>query len=203
MSFGFPRAVPEISDALAHAYSHHVLMFAAASNCGGNDEPSWPSRHENVMRIHAATGDSNKWHKSPTASPDKSNFAFLGSSVEARWLPDENGNAQRLHKSGTSTATPIAAGIAAAVITIMRCNKNEYLRNLRSRSDRTDPVVMQRYDYNMERLHKPAGMGAVFKLMVHGKRDGYDIVTPWKLLHNTNHQLSTMVENILAALANT
>lgn len=191
MSFGFDESVREIDKALAHARGKHVLLFAAASNCGANGVISWPARHENVLCVHAATAEGNPYKRSPTVSPHMENFSFLGDTVKGWWLPDEQGSEQKLYKSGTSTATPIAAGVAAVVIMIMRRSRDSYLAcsNLSERD----------YDDRLLRLKTRTGMSAIFRMMHNGNRFGYFPITPWKLLCRQDRDW-TLIEKLLEAL---
>ena len=196
MSFGCAESVPEIDEALVYAYSKNVLMFAAASNCGGNDPVSWPAKHENVICVHASDGDGNPYPRTPTPLRDRTNFSILGSSVKAWWRPDENGIARQVHKSGTSTSAPVLAGVAAILIDLMRRNKLEYMNSLSQEQQRHI-----HYQHCLDKLGRPQGMGAVLQLMVGepGKRGGYDYVAPWRLLRKYA-DTSTMIGNILTTL---
>lgn len=199
MSFGFPEPVPELTSAIDYAYRNKVLMLAAASNCGGNDRPSWPSRNAQVMCIHATTGEGNRYPKDPTPIKDKANFAVLGSSVKALWLPDPTGKEQWVHKSGTSTATPIAAGIAGVIMSLLRRNETGYIERLPQR-EAAKEQERKRYERKLQALGRPDGMAEVFRLMVLGKRDELDYMAPWTLFHQSYKTETYMTETILKAI---
>lgn len=83
------------------------------------------------------------------------NFSALGVAVESKW------KGQTVFKSGTSFATPVAAGIAANVLEFAGCRGH------------LSPG-------NMRRLKKFEGMGAVLEDMC-TERDGYDYLQPQNL----------------------
>lgn len=91
------------------------LVFAAASNTGGNGSRTWPANQVGVFCIHAAnergTVDPDM---NPHALAGRDNFATYGCGIESYW----NGHYRSI--SGTSFATPIAAAIAANIIDIAR-----------------------------------------------------------------------------------
>ncbi|UKZ49883.1 hypothetical protein TrVGV298_004136 [Trichoderma virens] len=124
MSFGFPACdmydYQELEDALANAQAKRVLLFAAASNSGGRQGHAYPARDQNVIAIHATDTYGNPSTFSPTAIGHDDNFATVGQAIESAWpvdLCDKTSNPQSLQcKSGTSFATPIAAGIAAFLL---------------------------------------------------------------------------------------
>lgn len=179
MSFGFAESVDIISSEILNAYSKNVLMFAAASNGAGNSITSWPARHENVISIYATNGYGNKYKKNPPQMEGRHNFALLGSSVEGCWPPGFNGGRETRYRSGTSVATPIAAGIAGVLMYIMRREMRTYLEYSRRRKG----LNQEQYEKKLLGLATPRGMSTVFKVMSH-ERDGYDYVTPWELLES-------------------
>lgn len=91
------------------------LIFAAASNTGGNGSRSWPASHRGVFCIHATDerGVTNL-RMNPTARSGEDNFATLGDKIESYW------DGKRRCISGTSFATPVAAAIAANVLDFAR-----------------------------------------------------------------------------------
>lgn len=91
------------------------LIFAAASNTGGNGSRPWPASHPGVFCIHATDerGVTNP-RMNPTALGNVDNFATLGDKIESYW------GGKRRCISGTSFATPIAAAIAANVLDFAR-----------------------------------------------------------------------------------
>lgn len=160
MSFGFTtRDILDynvVEDALEYANSKNVLLFAAASNNGANQRRTFPARHDYVICVHstAADGVPSRFN-APCGTSN--NFATIGEAIESSWprnLCDKVNESCIAWKSGTSFATPIAAGIG--VFLLQYADKNLDARTIKL-------------------LRKPQGMRAVFKEISCGK-DGYDYI---------------------------
>jgi hypothetical protein len=139
MSFGFPTCsidgYSELESALMNAYMNHVLLFAAASNNGGQLGRAYPAREPIVICVHSTDANGNRSSFSPTAAANDINLATIGEAVESSWPvqlcddlddvanmatnPDSTETCVR-RKSGTSYATPIAAAIAAFLLLYVR-----------------------------------------------------------------------------------
>lgn len=100
------------------------LMFAAASNSGKNDPSTFLASYNPwVFCVHASEGNGEDGGINPNP-PAGSGFNFMtlgiGLDLMERELIDEGGRKIPRYKkvvtSGTSLATPIAAGIAATVL---------------------------------------------------------------------------------------
>lgn len=119
MSFGFPYREPVLDRAIRRAHDKGVLMFAAASNDGANKvvPVAYPARASDsgVFCIHSTDGLGNASKFTPIAQENLENFATLGEAVRSAW-PWKLRKGLEQRKSGTSTATPIAAGIAALIL---------------------------------------------------------------------------------------
>ncbi|KAI0875182.1 pfs domain-containing protein [Hypoxylon argillaceum] len=129
MSFGFPtrdiEGYVDLERALANAYANKVLLFAAASNNGGQLGRSFPARDHTVIAVHATDANGNRSPFSPTATDDDISIATIGEAVESAWpvhLCDEEAADSKCvqYKSGTSYATPIVAAIAAFLLLYAR-----------------------------------------------------------------------------------
>lgn len=114
------KIVDEIEDAIRKASSR--LIFAAASNSGKNNPRAFPASDDPyVFCVHASNGNGEDGGINPEIQSGF-NFMTLGMGLELMELESriENGRARstfkRVIKSGTSFATAIAAGIAAAVL---------------------------------------------------------------------------------------
>ena len=119
MSFGFRSEVlnnhaPVVSNAIfeaVHKRDGCILFFAAAANHGGNDSEMFPARHQCVIPIRGTNSQGVFQDFNPPADPNGPVvYGTLGTEVPSYGLSAEGG---LVYKSGTSVATPIAAGIAA------------------------------------------------------------------------------------------
>ena len=189
-----------IRDAIDRATmgSRPTLMLAAASNEGGNDDVTWPARHDRVICIHATDSAGNKYRQNPSPSDPRNVFATLGQDVETPVAPGWNKT-----QSGTSVATPVAAGIAGLTIGCVRMRREAYLApNGRPlQNERTRAAQTFAFDEKVRRLGTCDGMSAVFRLMAGNDttRDGYRYIRPWKVLNGEYMHDITLVDRILEA----
>ncbi|KUJ15791.1 subtilisin-like protein [Mollisia scopiformis] len=170
MSFGFDVSVEIIEEAIELAARHKIIMIAAASNCGGNGTVSWPARHKDVLCIYATDHRGNPCSFTPTATPDRYSFSFLGEAVRSYWPAHlEPKDVGTTTKSGTSTATAIAAGVAAL-----------FLEYIRYALDKWDHKLSEEQVRVFNKIRTTDGMKKAFKRMALRKRLGYDYVAPWE-----------------------
>jgi subtilisin family serine protease len=170
MSFGFPQLDRDIWTAIRHARLREVIFFAAASNSGGNEDIAFPAKHsEGVISVRATCGEGNFAGFNPNPDPDHFNFGTLGEEVSSAWLATE-GNMAR--KSGTSIATPIAAGLAALTL--------EYVGAMLSEDTWLDEK--DRYDLWWQ-ANTLSGIRIMFQILAGTAREAPRCyyVAPWKL----------------------
>lgn len=96
------------------------LVFAAAGNWGAYKSRAWPARKQGVIAVHATDGSGKGTKFNPNAQNDL-NISTLGKNIEMKWPDLANpGKYKNVYISGSSFATPIAAGIAANVLEFAR-----------------------------------------------------------------------------------
>lgn len=162
MSFGFDDDKDwneEMQEAIDNACSAKKVLFAAASNYGANRRRTYPAKANSVFCIHATDGNGNPSDQDPTPLENEDNFSTLGVSVPCGFDGDKE-----IFKTGSSYATPIAAGIAASM---MDLGDWLYSRGKLSMGQR-------------KKLRAYEGMRQVFRKMAKSHRD-YDYVAPWNL----------------------
>ncbi|KAF3928375.1 hypothetical protein ABW21_db0206353 [Orbilia brochopaga] len=187
MSFAFEQVESDIKDALYNAKSKtskNVLMFAAASNNRAlKAEPiGYPARAtDRVICVNSSTANDERSSFSPPGEPGLPNFSVVGEDVEAAWPPDK-----MRAMSGTSSATPIVAGIAALLLDFAK-------KDIGQASPPKWDTIMKK------ELSEMQGMKSVLKkCMTDMKTDGsYNLIKPWKLL---KEEFSTVAERIIEAL---
>jgi Subtilase family len=154
MAFGLGQNPdPEIQLFIKTLVKEGKLIFAAASNGGGNEHRAFPAKEAGVFCIHVSDGKGNKTGINPPCVAGD-NFSTLGFAIDSKWEGKE------VYINGSSFAAPVAAAIAA--------NALEFIRHtLTGPGD--DPGYFYRYQ----------GMRALFCCLADGM-DGYDYVKPWK-----------------------
>ena len=169
MSFGIREVNEPIKFAIINALHSQTLIFAAASNDGANLGRAFPAKYPSVFCIHATDGNGNPSAFNPTADDKDVNFSLLGEQVESHWPAGKGGHDQSVNvMSGTSVATPIAAGLAASLLSFVR---------------QQEPCLAVGVESLSQWLKDVHAMDAVLKNMVRGTRGaGYDYITPHLLL---------------------
>ncbi|KAF4629433.1 hypothetical protein G7Y89_g8714 [Cudoniella acicularis] len=167
MSFGFENSIPVIEKVIRRAADRNVIMLASPSNSGGKSPAAWPARHPDVIDIYATDSYGNKCNFTPNPPPKSERFAILGRAVKSSWPEDLDSNGEK-RKSGTSIATPIAAGIAAMVLAYMKTLIAANGGDFTSRD-----VEM------LSKIRTSNGMSVFFRNMVLDQRQDYSFLVPW------------------------
>jgi hypothetical protein len=179
LSFGFDDAHDLIDAAIDRAVKKRRLIFAAASNGGGVKSRTRPATNPDILCIHACDGLGNKGDMSPNPWRNAYNFTTLGVGIYSRWKKD--GKREDVWKSGTSFATPIAAGFAADVLEFanFHCTLSDHKRAI---------------------LQERRGMVALFQRMSE-ERDGYDFVHPMRLWDGrSDEKVAEDIEKVIDGL---
>ncbi|KAF5705677.1 intracellular serine protease [Fusarium mundagurra] len=165
MSFGIREFDEGMIKAIQNARMNRTLMFAAASNDGANHGRAFPAKDSGVFCIHSSDANGRPSGFNPIAEEDDVNFCLLGENVESHWPVGIGGHNEEMRvMSGTSVATPIAAGAAASLLSLVR----QHEKDVPSDSDRLG-WWLKDLDF----------MKAVLKSMRKGnKYDCYDYIPP-------------------------
>ncbi|KAI0439844.1 hypothetical protein F4803DRAFT_553624 [Xylaria telfairii] len=179
MSFGCEFDDHQVENALDCALNSQgkkAILLAAASNNGRNRKRTFPARHEGVIAIHSLDGMGNdEGGMNPSRHGYFENFGTLGLGIETSWdeMPPELGSSPNtpsntattnVYKSGSSYATPIAAGIIA--------NSIEWMDYMKAKGQ------LNRQQYNS--LRKPKGIRLMLKKQSEAVGDMLS-VAPWIL----------------------
>lgn len=170
MSFGYPEEIGSISASILDAVKRRnrkVLFFAAAANFGGNQKEMFPASHEHVISMRAADhlGTYQDFNP-PMDIPGPREYMTLGKDVPATWLSNCPGDKCL---SGTSVATPIAAGIVGTI-----------LADARSSRDELKPEEQEA----LEKLWTQSGMTSMLGLITKGHRmkDNCYLLNPFQFM---------------------
>ncbi len=116
MSFGLGATIDrKLQQLIKNLVEKGKLIFAAASNGGGNEPRAFSAKEDGVFCIHVSDGKGNKngINPAPIGSAD---FSTLGNAIDSRW------DGKEIFISESSFATPIDAAIAANALEFIRHN---------------------------------------------------------------------------------
>ncbi|VUC27265.1 unnamed protein product [Clonostachys rosea] len=156
LASGYRESNEAVEKAVANAVKKGVLVIAAASNSGALDGRARPACLNGVVCMHAAEGYGRPGAMNPPKVASDNNFSTLGVGVDVLWKGEE------MLKSGTSFATPIAAGFAACMLEFVDTN------------------VTGLSSFALENWKTKRGMQAIFEMMSLEvpEKDGYQFINP-------------------------
>ncbi|GJC98249.1 pfs domain-containing protein [Colletotrichum higginsianum] len=155
LSFGLGEAASHVMQpVISRLVGRRKLIFAAASNSGGNGRRAYPAKEMGVFAVHATDDEGHsQGDLNPPRDEARDNFSTLGRRIPSWW------QGRDVYVTGTSFAAPVAAAVAA--------NALEFVR--RSSLPHTD----QQYFFGY------SGMRRLFRHLSNRKGD-YDYIRPWK-----------------------
>ncbi|KAK4449812.1 peptidase S8/S53 domain-containing protein, partial [Podospora aff. communis PSN243] len=173
LSFGFPRLSEAIKAALDETHRPDKLILAAASNHGTRRGVAYPASRTGIITIHAADADGRPCNFNPSADPGNS-LSILGKNVEAAWTchGDPTNPASVRRMTGTSVATPIAAGVVSLLLEMTMLDVPG------------DPATEATLRQMHPMLKTYDGMMAVLTDMT-ARTQGYHNIVPWNVLDST------------------
>ena len=198
LSFGTDQAVEDL-EVVIDDYAPKVLFFAATSNRGGNEPGiSWPARHGSVIGMFASDGHGNNYKQNPNPMENHYNFSMLGTAVSGLWPQALRSGDRYKIKSGTSCATPIAAGVAASILTLMR---RQAALNLSKVPDDQREQAVRSAERLMKKLRQPAVMRRIFFEVgaKSDKREGYHYVAPWHFFEGSPEAAYKRIKDVVDA----
>jgi hypothetical protein len=156
--------ITTFDSAIDTAVYNKVLLFAAASNDGGNRGREFPAKHSNVFCIHTTDGYGNPSSFNPSPPDGTRNFSLLGERVSSHWPRGIGGHNDDVKvMSGTSVATSIAAGLAGTLLAFVKQYEHGKIPPRESLAPRLKSIE---------------GMSEIWlKTMVRPRRD-YDYIIP-------------------------
>ncbi|KIW33855.1 uncharacterized protein PV07_00671 [Cladophialophora immunda] len=181
MSFGFRDASPIIDDELKKAINQDILVFAAASNAGGNLPRSYPAFRDQVFGIHSTDGRGNPSKFNPTPLKD-GNFSTVGELIDSAWPSKDRMGSSAVsvfstrRMSGTSFATPVAVSIVALLLDYFGQNMQD------------EVTILKMKEFN--------GMRRILAL-ISNERQGFNYMNPYTFLQQSQEDIRRSIRNAL------
>ncbi|KAF6826078.1 subtilase [Colletotrichum musicola] len=123
MCFGFDQPIPLIREAMDNASTAKKppLFFAATRNDGAHKRTSWPARDISVFGISSTAGNGDVSPFNPLENDAHPILYAFGEGVPIKTADPRNpAKLSTKFVSGTSYATPVAAGLAANLLGCIR-----------------------------------------------------------------------------------
>ncbi|KAI0418851.1 peptidase S8/S53 domain-containing protein [Xylaria grammica] len=166
LSFGFDtvRSPDTMGDEIRQCLHEGIMIFASASNDGGEGSRTYPAKYPGVICAHSTTWRGSKAERNPGLEEGR-NFSFVGEHVRPIWPAKNPADDNRMkYKSGTSYAAPVAVSMAAFMIGYIQKKMPGYAWVIKPWS--------------------PVGISRIFGMMA-VEIDGYDWVSPTRYLKYT------------------
>ncbi|KAF7537785.1 hypothetical protein G7054_g3488 [Neopestalotiopsis clavispora] len=169
ISFGFDgvQNPDTMGSEIRQCLHEGIMVFASASNDGGEGSRTYPAKYSNVVCAHSATYNGSKSEYNPGLEEGR-NFSFVGEHVRPIWSAEtRTGDSRMKYASGTSYATPVAVSVAAFMIGYIRKKMPDYIWTIKPWS--------------------PQGILIIFELMA-TEMDRYDWVSPTRYMKYTKEE---------------
>ncbi|KAK1254162.1 hypothetical protein MKX08_008157 [Trichoderma sp. CBMAI-0020] len=189
MCFGFDKPIPLIQDAMNKAFKVEKppLFFAATRNDGAHKLMAWPARNPSVIGISSTMGDGCRSTFNPSENEFHPILYALGEGVPVKITASDNPRGYAIkHVSGTSYATPVAAGLAANLLGCARMAVKA-----------SSCEDQRQYQDLPSRLQEMGGMLAVLKHRMCAKDvDDKESLLPWSFLTLSRLENNRLLEDI-------
>lgn len=193
MCFGFDEPITVIRNAIERASKAEKppLFFAATRNDGAHRRIAWPARDPLVIGVSSTAGDGDA---SPFNPLDKDAHPILYAFGEGVPIsvttPSEPQKQYTKYISGTSYATPVAAGLAANLLGCVRMMVNT-----------SSPEDQHMYKHLPLEIQRLSGMLAVLRhRMCKEHNSGISSLLPWDFLTQSQLENNKLLEQVSETL---